>query len=47
VDETIQLFDVVSISAGMRGLQVVLAPAEYLRATNAQLGSIATADWTQ
>jgi Cys-tRNA(Pro)/Cys-tRNA(Cys) deacylase len=44
VDETIQLFDVVSISAGMRGLQVVLAPAEYLRATNAQLGSIATAD---
>jgi Cys-tRNA(Pro)/Cys-tRNA(Cys) deacylase len=47
VDETIQLFDVVSISAGMRGLQVVLAPAKYLRATNAQLGSIATADWTQ
>ena len=47
VDETIQLFDVVSISAGMRGLQVVLAPAEYLRATNARLGSIATADWTQ
>jgi Cys-tRNA(Pro)/Cys-tRNA(Cys) deacylase len=44
VDETIQLFDVVSISAGMRGLQVVLAPAEYLRATNPQLGSIATAD---
>jgi Cys-tRNA(Pro)/Cys-tRNA(Cys) deacylase len=47
VDETIQLFDVVSISAGMRGLQVVLAPAEYLRATNAQLGAIATADGAQ
>ena len=44
VDETIQLFDVVSISAGMRGLQVLLAPAEYLRVTNAQLGSIATSD---
>ena len=47
VDETIQLFDVVSISAGMRGLQVVLAPDEYLRATNAQLGAIATADGAQ
>jgi Cys-tRNA(Pro)/Cys-tRNA(Cys) deacylase len=46
VDEMIQLFDVVSISAGMRGLQMVLAPAEYLRATNAQLGSIAMADTT-
>src|SRR5437660_1860295 len=36
VDETIVLFDVVSISAGMRGLQVLLAPADYLRATSAR-----------
>ena len=33
VDETIQLFDVVSISAGVRGLQILLAPDDYLRAT--------------
>jgi len=33
VDETIELFDVVSISAGVRGLQILIAPADYLRAT--------------
>jgi Cys-tRNA(Pro)/Cys-tRNA(Cys) deacylase len=33
VDDTIELFDVVSISAGVRGLQILLAPADYLRAT--------------
>ena len=41
VDETIELFDVVSISAGMRGLQVLLAPSAYLQATGATLGAIA------
>jgi Cys-tRNA(Pro)/Cys-tRNA(Cys) deacylase len=41
VDETIELFEVVSISAGMRGLQILLAPAEYLRATGARLGPVA------
>ena len=44
VDETIELFEVVSISAGLRGLQILLAPAEYLRATDARLGPIATAE---
>ena len=44
VDETIELFDVVSVSAGARGLQVLLAPADYLRATGARLGPIATAE---
>jgi Cys-tRNA(Pro)/Cys-tRNA(Cys) deacylase len=44
VDETIELFDVVSISAGQRGLQVLLAPADYLRATGARVGPIATAE---
>jgi Cys-tRNA(Pro)/Cys-tRNA(Cys) deacylase len=44
VDETIELFDVVSISAGMRGLQVLLAPGDYVRTTNARLGSIATVE---
>src|SRR6186713_3092912 len=32
-DETIELFDVISVSAGMRGAQLLLAPNEYLRAT--------------
>jgi Cys-tRNA(Pro)/Cys-tRNA(Cys) deacylase len=44
VDETIELFDVVSISAGMRGLQILLAPADYLRATGGRLGAIATVE---
>src|SRR5215469_3433985 len=33
VEETVELFDVISISAGTRGLQILLAPADYLRAT--------------
>jgi Cys-tRNA(Pro)/Cys-tRNA(Cys) deacylase len=37
VDETIELFDVASISAGRRGLQILIAPADYLRATKGQL----------
>jgi Cys-tRNA(Pro)/Cys-tRNA(Cys) deacylase len=41
VDETIELFEVVFISAGMRGLQILLAPGEYLRATGGRLGPIA------
>src|SRR5262249_56232155 len=44
VDETIELFEVVSISAGVRGLQILLAPAAYLRATRARVGPIATAE---
>jgi len=40
-DETIELFDVISISAGMRGAQILIAPADYLRATGAKLGPIA------
>jgi Cys-tRNA(Pro)/Cys-tRNA(Cys) deacylase len=41
VDETIELFDAVSVSAGTRGTQIVLAPADYLRATRAKVGDIA------
>jgi Cys-tRNA(Pro)/Cys-tRNA(Cys) deacylase len=40
-DETIELWDKISISAGMRGLQIILSPADYLRATGAVLGDIA------
>jgi Cys-tRNA(Pro)/Cys-tRNA(Cys) deacylase len=39
-DETIELFDVVSISAGMRGLQILIAPADYVRVVKATLGPI-------
>ena len=41
VDETIELFDVVSVSAGIRGLQILIAPADYLRASNGQIAAIA------
>jgi Cys-tRNA(Pro)/Cys-tRNA(Cys) deacylase len=41
VDETIELFDQISISSGMRGAQLIVAPADYLRATNAKVGPIA------
>lgn len=40
-DETIELFDVVSVSAGVRGTQILLAPADYLRATKATVAAIA------
>lgn len=40
-DETIELFDVISISAGMRGAQILLSPADYIRATGAQTGPLA------
>jgi len=41
VDETMELWDVVCVSAGMRGLQIEIAPADYLRATNAKVAEIA------
>lgn len=41
VDETIELFDVVSVSAGVRGTQIILAPADYLKATQGKAGAIA------
>jgi Cys-tRNA(Pro)/Cys-tRNA(Cys) deacylase len=41
VDETIELFDQVAVSAGVRGTQIILEPADYLRATGATVGPIA------
>jgi Cys-tRNA(Pro)/Cys-tRNA(Cys) deacylase len=43
VDEQMQLFDVVAVSAGVRGMQMVLAPDDYLRATRATVGPISRA----
>jgi len=39
-DETIELHDLISISAGQRGLQILLSPADYLRAANATLADL-------
>jgi Cys-tRNA(Pro)/Cys-tRNA(Cys) deacylase len=41
LDETAQLFDVISISAGMRGLQVLIAPDDYIRLVDAKVAQIA------
>ena len=43
VDATIASFDKVSVSAGVRGTQIVLAPTDYVTATKATLGAIAKA----
>jgi Cys-tRNA(Pro)/Cys-tRNA(Cys) deacylase len=40
VDETIELFDVVSISAGVRGLQILIAPGDYLRAIKGTIAAL-------
>ncbi len=40
-DETIDLFDTISISAGVRGTQMLLSPGDYLRAVNGTVGAIA------
>ena len=40
-DETIELFDTISISAGVRGSQLLLSPADYIRVTSAVTGAIA------
>ena len=36
IDETAQLHDHISVSAGARGLQIVLAPAAYAAAVKAR-----------
>ncbi|MBW4027333.1 MAG: Cys-tRNA(Pro) deacylase [Acidobacteria bacterium] len=37
VDETMELFDIISVSAGVRGTQILLAPGDYLRAAQARV----------
>lgn len=41
LDETAILWDVISVSAGIRGTQIVISPGDYERATKATLGGIA------
>jgi Cys-tRNA(Pro)/Cys-tRNA(Cys) deacylase len=40
VDETIQLFDVISVSAGARGMQILMSPEDYVRAAQATLADL-------
>ena len=40
LDKDGKLFDVVAVSPGVRGMQMVLAPDDYVRATKATVGSI-------
>jgi Cys-tRNA(Pro)/Cys-tRNA(Cys) deacylase len=46
VDETLELFDTISVSAGTRGTQLILAPADYLKAAES-LAPTAVSDLTK
>lgn len=39
-DETIELFDTISVSAGARGIQMLLSPSNYLRASDATIAPL-------
>jgi Cys-tRNA(Pro)/Cys-tRNA(Cys) deacylase len=43
IDELAEICDVVSVSAGIRGLQILLAPNDYVRAVKARVVAIAKA----
>jgi Cys-tRNA(Pro)/Cys-tRNA(Cys) deacylase len=40
VDDTVVLFEVISISAGVRGVQILLPPSVYLKATRGTLAPL-------
>src|SRR5271168_2316837 len=46
VDETLELFDTISVSAGTRGTQLILTPANYLKAAES-LGGVTVVDLTK
>jgi len=39
-DETMEIFDEISVSAGVRGTQLILAPADYIRAAEATVADL-------
>jgi Cys-tRNA(Pro)/Cys-tRNA(Cys) deacylase len=41
VDESIHFFDTISVSAGIRGMQILMAPRDYLQATRATTAALA------
>jgi Cys-tRNA(Pro)/Cys-tRNA(Cys) deacylase len=47
VDETVILFEQLSVSAGTRGTQLILKPEDYLKAAEALEVPVATADLTK
>jgi Cys-tRNA(Pro)/Cys-tRNA(Cys) deacylase len=47
VDETVILFDRISVSAGARGTQLILSPEDYLRAAAALEVAVETVDLTK
>jgi Cys-tRNA(Pro)/Cys-tRNA(Cys) deacylase len=47
VDETVILFDKISVSAGARGTQLILTPDDYLRAAAALHVTVQTIDLTK
>ena len=40
IDELAEICDVISVSAGIRGLQILLAPEDYIRAVKARVVAI-------
>ena len=40
LDETVILYDVISLSAGQRGTQIIIKPDDYIRAANATVAEI-------
>lgn len=42
-EETIELYDTISVSAGMRGLQILLSPDDYIRAAVPKLSDLVRA----
>ena len=40
LDETVILYDVISLSAGQRGTQILIKPDDYIRATGAKVAEI-------
>lgn len=47
VDDSAVLFDRISVSAGARGVQLILGPEDYLRAATALEAPVLTADLTR
>ena len=42
-DESIDLFETISVSAGIRGMQILIAPSDYIKATKAKVAALARA----
>jgi Cys-tRNA(Pro)/Cys-tRNA(Cys) deacylase len=40
VNDGIEIFGTISVSAGIRGMQILIAPRDYLKATNAALAAL-------